>query len=146
MTMFPRNCVLFFGNILLQNIFFKKYKVLGKRDLYFWITVLPNDDVFGELRIFFQNIFLWNIAIALWNQSISVTTKCAQKHVFFWTIDRQPPDHVCSWAKLHNAAQISVPPNAPRLYKQQRTARLVETRLNRSRRIDSDNAEPSQTV
>ncbi len=28
-----------------------------------------------------------NIAIALWNQSISVPTKCAQKYVFFWTTD-----------------------------------------------------------
>ncbi len=61
--------------------------------LYFWLMVLPNDDVFGELRPFFDILFsnIWRIIrilVALSrNQSISIPTKCAPTPTFFWCTD-----------------------------------------------------------
>ncbi len=63
------------------------------RHFYFCIMVLPNDDVFMELRTFFEIFFskIWwinQIVITLLrNQSISVPTKCAQTPIFFWCTD-----------------------------------------------------------
>ncbi len=39
----------------------------------------------GNFARFFWNIFFRNITIVLWDQSVSVPNKCAQKHVFFWS-------------------------------------------------------------
>ncbi len=53
MTTFSGNFALFFRIIFLPKYFEKKRNVLRKCYIYFWIMVLPNDDISTELCTFF---------------------------------------------------------------------------------------------
>ncbi len=132
-TTFSGNVALFFWNIFLPNISKKKDSVSQKCHLYFWIMVLPNDDVFGELCAFFSKYFSLkyrNCAL----ESFNFYSNQMRAKTCFLLNYRQQPYHIRSCTKLRNAAQISISTNCAVHWQPQQTtlrsaAWLVETRL-----------------
>ncbi len=69
--------LLFFWNIFSWNTFKKMHKVLRKRHLYFWIPVLPNDDIFREPKAFLGKYF----SPKYFEKKRNVPQK---RHLYFW--------------------------------------------------------------
>ncbi len=100
MTTFSGNFALFFRNIFLQNILKKKRSILQKRHLYFWIMVLPNDDVFGGLGTFFSKYF-----------SPKYRDRALESVSHFCSNPFEVPPVAGSCSFLRNTAQISISTN-----------------------------------
>ncbi len=101
---FPRNSVLF-SKYFSPKYLKKKCNVPQKRQLYFWITVLLSDDVFGELGAFLKNVFLRNIEIS-WSRSGSsqfLFLPNVRKNMFSFEV----PAVAGSRMFLHKVAQCS---------------------------------------